>query len=285
MSPGRRRISICTQVLAAAGTADVLPLLLFLLAAQFLTRQRQLEEELRQAQKMEAIGQLAGGVAHNFNNLLTGILGNLSMAELELPPQSSLHQYIHPARQAAHRAPELVERLLGFSQRSRLQLQACDMNRVVREVHELLKHSLDPRIVIRRQLQEGLWTVSADPNQLQQVLTNLCVNAADPMPAGGPLTLSSRNVRLSAHEGRQWLDAREGEFVRVCVEDAGRGMSPEVQRHLFEPFFTTKPPQTLRRQGSGPDGPGRARWGRREATYLTNAGWTMKEGHDIGPPP
>ena len=205
-----------------------------------LTRQRQLEEELVQAQKMEAIGRLAGGVAHDFNNLLTGIMGNLSLAEIDLPPASALRQYLVPARQAARQAAELINRLLGFSRRSRLQVRPCDGNVLAREVHGLLRHTVDPRIEIRLELQEDLWIVSADAAQLQQVLMNLCVNAAEAMPKGGRLTLHTRNVMVEREEARQWIDAREGDYVKICVQDEGQGMSLEVQQHLFEPFFTTK---------------------------------------------
>ena len=205
-----------------------------------LTQQRQLEEELRQAQKMEAVGRLAGGIAHDFNNLLTGILGNLSMVEAESVSAPGRNELIGAARQAAVRASDLVRQLLGFSRRSQLQLRPCDINRVIKDVHELLRHSMDPGIEIQLRLDPALWAVSADPTPLLQVLMNLCVNAMDAMPGGGRLTITTKNVRVDAEETRQGLDAREGDFVYVSVADVGQGMSQEVQSHLFEPFFTTK---------------------------------------------
>ncbi|MBU1909304.1 MAG: response regulator, partial [Verrucomicrobia bacterium] len=206
------------------------------------TRQRELEDELRQAQKMEAIGRLAGGIAHDFNNLLTGILGNLSMADMELSRTASVRQYLEPARQAARRAAEMINQLLGFSRRSSLRLQSCSVNRIVRELHELLRHSIHPQIEFRMELQTDVWEVAADATQIHQILMNLCMNSVDAMPQGGRLTLRTRNVRIEPSEARQWLDAREGAFVKITIEDSGHGMTPEAQRHLFEPFFTTKAP-------------------------------------------
>ncbi len=207
-----------------------------------LTPQRQLEEELRQAQKMEAIGRLAGGIAHDFNNLLTGIIGNLSMTEMTMQPGAEPARFAAAAKQAAQRAAELVNQLLGFSRRGRLQLKVSNANAVLSEVHQLLRHTVDPRIEIRLELQDGLWNVAADTTQLQQVLMNLCVNAMDAMPNGGRLTLTTSNVLMEAEDVRQRMDAHPGEYVRITVQDVGHGMTQETQSHLFEPFFTTKEP-------------------------------------------
>jgi two-component system cell cycle sensor histidine kinase/response regulator CckA len=207
-----------------------------------LSKQRLLEAELLQAQKMEAIGRLAGGIAHDFNNLLTGILGNLTMAEMELKPSGEAGNFIVLARQAAKRAAELVQQLLGFSRRSRLNLTRCDLNGIAREVQGLLKHTVDPRVEIGTTLQEDLWSVSADPTQLQQVLMNLCVNAVDSMPNGGQLMLRTQNVHVEKEEAQKSADARPGDYVLLSVKDQGHGMSQEVQNHMFEPFFTTKGP-------------------------------------------
>ena len=238
MSPRRQTLSVYSAPATGPGGEVTARLWMF----RDLTRQRQLEDELRQAQKMEAIGRLAGGIAHDFNNLLTGILGNLSMADMELPRTSGLRQYLEPARQAARRAAELINQLLGFSRRSTLQLQSCAVNRLARELHELLRHTVNPSVEFRLELQTDLWDIAADATQIHQVLMNLAVNAVDAMPSGGRLTIRTRNVRIERDEARQWLDAREGDFVKISVEDTGHGMTPEVQRHLFEPFFTTKGP-------------------------------------------
>jgi two-component system, cell cycle sensor histidine kinase and response regulator CckA len=207
-----------------------------------LTQQRVLEDELRQAHKMEAVGRLAGGIAHDFNNLLTGILSNLSMAEAEVAGDGKAAELIGVAMQAARRASELVRQLLGFSRRSRLQLVRCDANALVCEVERLLRHSVDPRIEIRLELETELWGVLVDTTQLQQVLMNLCVNALDAMPNGGRLTLATHNLRVGKEEAIQWLEAKPGDYVRILVVDRGHGMTPEVQSHLYEPFFTTKAP-------------------------------------------
>ncbi|MBP7831127.1 MAG: response regulator [Kiritimatiellae bacterium] len=238
VAPRRQTLSVYSAPATGPGGEVFARLWMF----RDLTRQRQLEEELRQAQKMEAIGRLAGGIAHDFNNLLTGILGNLSMADMELGRTSGLRQYLEPARQAARRAAELVNQLLGFSRRSTLRVQACSVNRIAREIHELLRHTVHANIEFRLELQTDLWDISADASQIHQVLMNLSMNAVDAMPRGGRLTLRTRNMRIERDEARQWLDAREGDFVKITVEDTGHGMTPEVQRHLFEPFFTTKGP-------------------------------------------
>lgn len=207
-----------------------------------LTEQRQLQEELRQAQKMEAVGRLAGGIAHDFNNLLTGILGNLSMAEMEPAGSPQRDELIHSARVAAQRASDLVRQLLGFSRRSRLRLHVLSVNDVVKDVCALLQHSTDPRIELKTDLEPSLWRVRGDATQIQQVLMNLCVNAIDAMPEGGLLKLTTANVRVTAEQAREWMDGRPGDFVRISVSDQGHGMSQEVKSHLFEPFFTTKEP-------------------------------------------
>ena len=205
-----------------------------------LSKQRLLEAELLQAQKMEAVGRLAGGVAHDFNNLLTSILGNLSIAEMELKPGGDAGTFIGLARQAAKRASELVTQLLGFSRRSPLNLKKSNANAIIREVEGLLKHTVDPRIIIRADLEASPWSVAVDTTQLQQVLMNMCVNAVDAMPKGGHLSLMTRNLTVGKEDVGQYAGARAGDYVRISVADEGSGMTGEVMNHLFEPFFTTK---------------------------------------------
>ncbi len=236
--PGRKVLSTYTAPAVGSNGRVFARLWVF----RDMTQQRQLEDELRQSQKMEAVGRLAGGIAHDFNNLLTGILGNLSMVEMDQASAPLRGELIAGAREAAVRASELVRQLLGFSRRSRLQLKSCNVNRVVQEVHELLRHSMDPKVELHLQLEKDLWTVSADPTPLLQVLMNLCVNAMDAMPSGGRLAIATQNVHVDAEEARQWMDGREGDCVRMSVADCGQGMSQEVQSHLFEPFYTTKEP-------------------------------------------
>ncbi len=212
-----------------------------------LSKQRLLEAELLQAQKMEAVGRLAGGVAHDFNNLLTSILGNLSIAEMELKPGGDAGAFIALAQQAAKRASELVTQLLGFSRRNPLNLKRSDANAIIREVEGLLKHTVDPRVVIQTDLEASPWTVAVDTTQLQQVLMNMCVNAVDAMPKGGRLSLMTRNLTVGKEDVVQYAGARAGDYIRISVADEGNGMTGEVMSHLFEPFFTT----TERGKGTG----------------------------------
>ncbi|MDB2347304.1 MAG: ATP-binding protein [Verrucomicrobiales bacterium] len=207
-----------------------------------LTEQRQLENGLRQAQKMEAVGRLAGGVAHDFNNLLTGIIGNLSLAQMnqKVHPEKMGH-LVASAKHAGQRAAELVKQLLGFSRQSHLKLQRCKVNEIAEEVKDLLIHSIDPRIQIVLDLREDLWDVSADPNQLQQVIMNMAVNSKDAIgEVKGRIRIGSANLEIDEFHASLVNDANPEDYVRISVEDTGSGMSSEVKNKIFEPFFTTK---------------------------------------------
>jgi two-component system cell cycle sensor histidine kinase/response regulator CckA len=207
------------------------------------TEQRELQKGLEQAQKMEAVGRLAGGVAHDFNNLLTGIIGNLSLVGSgdDGRCESKNREFISAAERASQRAAELVKQLLGFSRQSHLELDYCEVNHVLEEVHSLLKSTTDPAITISMDCSDDLWTVEADSTQVEQVVMNMCVNAIDAMSEiGGDLVLETANksinqLMLSKCSGRE-----EGDFVEITVRDNGVGMSSEVMAKLFEPFFTTK---------------------------------------------
>jgi PAS domain S-box-containing protein len=205
------------------------------------TARRQLEEQLRQAQKMEAVGRLAGGVAHDFNNLLTAILGNLSLALKDLAADAPLAETLRTTEAAAWRAADLTRQLLSFSRRTQLCPQPLDLNAHVVETMALLARTLGPAVEIEVVTAEGVWPVFADPGQMQQVLINLCLNARDAMPQGGRLRVSVANVvreppTLAEPAGRP----AGKEFVRLRVEDSGLGIPPEVQPRIFDPFFTTK---------------------------------------------
>jgi CheY-like chemotaxis protein len=191
---------------------------------------------------MEAIGQLAGGVAHDFNNLLTAILGNLALVLNHLPASDPSRELLETSQQAALRAADLTRQLLGFSRRSVLRPQPLDVNHALAETAGLLRRTIDPRIVLEVRPAPGLWTVHADPTQINQVLMNLCLNARDAMPQGGRLVLEADNVVITPDAATRSLQARPGEFVRIRVTDTGQGILPEVQPHIFEPFFTTKGP-------------------------------------------
>ncbi|HEV3118338.1 MAG TPA: PAS domain S-box protein [Gemmataceae bacterium] len=204
------------------------------------TEQRTLEAQLRQAQKMEAVGQLAGGVAHDFNNLLTAILGNLSLVMSNLAAGDPNRDLLRSAEKASERAANLTRQMLGFSRQSLLRPQPTNLQVVVEEVVALLRRTFDPRINLETDCAADLWTVQADPGQMNQILMNLCLNARDAMPQGGRLLLKVENVTLDHDYPRLHLEARPGAFVRLRVQDTGHGIPEEIRARIFEPFFTTK---------------------------------------------
>ncbi|HLJ92640.1 MAG TPA: PAS domain S-box protein [Gemmataceae bacterium] len=206
------------------------------------TEQRLLENKVRQVQKMEAVGQLAGGVAHDFNNLLTVILGNVSLLRAHRMPEEVASELLNATEKAALRAAELTSKLLGFSRRTTLRAIETNLNACVEETVMILQRTLDPAITIEVDTAPDLWKVEADPSQINQVLMNLCLNARDAMPKGGRLRIETRNGILDEEYARGHAEARPGEFVRLRVEDNGQGMPPEVRQRIFEPFFTTKEP-------------------------------------------
>jgi PAS domain S-box-containing protein len=204
------------------------------------TDQRSLEAQLRQAQKMEAVGQLAGGVAHDFNNLLTVILGNLSLVLSKWPPADEAPDMLESARKAGQRAAELTKQLLGFSRRTVLRPQSVSLNTCIDETVAMLRRAIDPRITLETKTTPELGTVHADPGQMNQVLMNLCINSRDAMPDGGRLVLEAANVHIDESQARLTVDAQPGDYVRLRVRDTGHGIPPEIRARIFEPFFTTK---------------------------------------------
>ncbi len=207
---------------------------------QDITEQQRLEEQLRQAQKMEAIGTLAGGIAHDFNNLLGSILGFASLVERELPPDSPLRPDVATIINSARHGAQLTNQLLAFAKGGRYQVGPVDMNAVVDEVVRLLSRTVDKAIRIEPRLAPDLAAVEGDAGQLHQMLLNLCLNARDAMPAGGVLTIETRNVTLSAEDVRGEADLSPRRYVYLRVSDTGVGMDPETKQRIFEPFFTTK---------------------------------------------
>jgi PAS domain S-box-containing protein len=222
----------------AGGGADGEPAGLAVVARD-LTDRKRLEDQVREAQKMEAIGQLAGGVAHDFNNLLTVILGNLELAR-ELVRGSETEELLTATETAARRAADLTGQLLGFARRRPMTFGPVDLNELVHETAGLLRRTIDPRVVIREQLRPMLWGTRADAGQVNQVLMNLCLNARDAIPAGGSISLITGNVTLTPDDTASSVAARPGKYVRIRVADTGVGMPPEVKARIFEPFFTTK---------------------------------------------
>ncbi len=207
-----------------------------------MTQQRLLEEQFRQAQKMEAVGQLTGGLAHDFNNLLAGISGSLEMMEARISQGrlADVDRYMVAAKGAARRAAALTHRLLAFSRRQTLDPKPTDVNRLVAGMQELIQRTVGPAIPIEVVGASSLWPVLVDPPQLENALLNLCINARDAMPDGGRVTIETANKWLDAQAARRH-DMPEGQYLSLCVTDTGTGMSPELVARVFEPFFTTKP--------------------------------------------
>jgi two-component system cell cycle sensor histidine kinase/response regulator CckA len=205
-----------------------------------LTERKKLEGQLRQSQKMEAVGQLAGGVAHDFNNLLTAIIGFASLLLKAVPPEDPKYQDLLEIDRAAVRATELTQQLLAFSRRQMLQPTLVDLNAVLSDTMRMLGRLLGEHIELTILPETGLGVVRADRGQIEQVIINLAVNARDAMEGGGKLTLETRNVSLDRAYASRHPGATEGEFVMLAVTDSGMGMSAATQGRIFEPFFTTK---------------------------------------------
>jgi two-component system cell cycle sensor histidine kinase/response regulator CckA len=201
---------------------------------------RQLEEQFRQAQKMEAIGRLAGGIAHDFNNLLTVIHLSTRLLERNLHPQDPLYQHVQRIQDSGRRATNLIKQLLAFSRREIVEPQILNLNDLIGDLSKMLQRMIGEDVELVMDLAEDLWPVEIDPTQVDQVLMNLAVNARDAMPAGGRLTLATANVMLDEAYAALHLEAQPGEYVLLAVSDTGVGMDDEVKAHLFEPFFTTK---------------------------------------------
>ncbi len=205
-----------------------------------ITEQRRLEEQYRQAQKLESVGRLAGGVAHDFNNLLTAILGYAELSLAEIASDSPLWTALDEIRKAAQRAASLTQQLLAFSRKQMLQPVVLNLNDVLADTERLLRRVIGEDIDLVIDFAPNLSPVRADPGQLQQVVMNLAVNARDAMPHGGTLRLETRNVTVRPPDVVDDPDAVVGPCARLTVSDTGQGMDAETRRRVFEPFFTTK---------------------------------------------
>jgi PAS domain S-box-containing protein len=203
---------------------------------------QQVEAKLRQSQKMEAVGQLTGGLAHDFNNLLAGITGCLELVQMRISQDRvpDVNRYIEAAKDGARRAAALTHRLLAFSRQQTLDPRPTDMNRLNAGMEDLIRRTVGPSIAVEVKGDPALWTCFVDANQLENALLNLCINARDAMPGGGRLTIATANAAIDADQARL-ADLAEGDYVTLSVSDNGCGMSQEVMARAFDPFFTTKP--------------------------------------------
>jgi PAS domain S-box-containing protein len=206
-------------------------------------RLHQTEEALRQAQKMEAIGQLTGGIAHDFNNLLTGILGSLDLLRRRIAAgrTGELDRFMDAAITSAQRAAALTHRLLAFARRQPLDSKPVAVDALVRDMEELLLRTLGEQVSLHIALAPATWHALCDPNQLESAILNLAINARDAMPGGGQLTIETANATLDTHYTGAHQGLEPGDYVAICVTDTGTGMPRAVVEKAFEPFFTTKP--------------------------------------------
>jgi nitrogen-specific signal transduction histidine kinase/CheY-like chemotaxis protein len=205
-----------------------------------ITQRKATEEQLRQSQKMEAIGQLTGGIAHDFNNLLAIIIGNLQLLQERVEANEKTGEFMADALWSAKRGAELTHRLLAFARRQPLYPEVLNLNKVIAGMTELLRRTLGANIQVREQLAADLWKALADKGGLERALVNLAVNARDAMWDGGVLTIETRSVVLDQDYAEQHEEVAPGEYTMLAVTDTGTGMSPETMKRIFEPFFTTK---------------------------------------------
>jgi signal transduction histidine kinase len=205
-----------------------------------ISQRKLLEEQLQHAQKMEAVGRLAGGVAHDFNNMLTVISGYNRMLLDELSPSDPLRSYVEEALTAADRAAELTNQLLAFSRRQIMQPKVVNVNHVVKQSDKMLRRLIGEDIELVFLLKEDVGNIKVDPGHLEQAIINLAVNSRDAMPIGGRLTVETTNVYLDENYARSHVGVKPGDFVMIAVSDNGVGMDAATRQHIFEPFFTTK---------------------------------------------
>ncbi len=234
---GRIIEAVSTPVLDTTG-----PSRRIVVSAHDVTERRGLEEQLRQAQKMEAVGQLTGGIAHDFNNLLTAISGSLEIMERRNAEGrlNDIARYITAAQDGARRAATLTQRLLAFSRRQTLDPKPTDVNKLISGMEDLLRRTVGPSVVLEVVGAGGLWPTKIDPSQLENALLNLTINARDAMPDGGRITIETANRWLDERAASE-RDLSPGQYISVCVTDTGTGMTPDVIAQAFDPFFTTKP--------------------------------------------
>jgi PAS domain S-box-containing protein len=205
-----------------------------------ISQRKLLEAQLLHAQKMEAVGRLAGGVAHDFNNMLTVVAGYNRMILDELSPMDPLRGYAEEILKAADRAGALTNQLLAFSRRQVMQPRVINVNDVLTQTQKMLQRLIGEDVTLNLSLMADLGNIKADPNHIEQAIVNLAVNARDAMPTGGTITIETGNTQLDEHYSKTHLGVKPGEFVMIAVSDTGHGMDSATRQHIFEPFFTTK---------------------------------------------
>ena len=206
-----------------------------------ITEQKKTLDQLTQAQKMESVGRLAGGVAHDFNNMLGVILGHTEMALMNMEETNPLHSGLVEVREAAQRSSDLTRQLLAFARKQAISPQPLNLNDKISSLLKMLQRLIGEDIRLNWQAEANLWQIRMDPSQIDQVLANLCVNSRDAIDNTGFITIETSNCTIDSSYCREHLDALPGDYVRMVVSDNGRGMDHETQAHIFEPFFTTKP--------------------------------------------
>ncbi|MEK7850611.1 MAG: ATP-binding protein, partial [Deltaproteobacteria bacterium] len=199
-----------------------------------------MEAQLRQAQKIEAIGQLAGGVAHDFNNLMTVIQGNTDLALMKIGEDEPVYRNLREIGRVTAKAAALTRQLLTFSRRQPVSKEILNINKAVLEMSRMLQRLIGEHISLSTELAPDLWNTEADPGQVEQLMMNLLVNARDAMPNGGKLLIKTENIYVDEVYCRIYGEGRPGKFVQISVEDTGTGMDAETSARIFEPFFTTK---------------------------------------------
>jgi two-component system cell cycle sensor histidine kinase/response regulator CckA len=229
---GKSRYSMVFAPILNAGYTNIY--------AREVTEQRNLEQQLLQSQKMDAIGKLAGGVAHDFNNVLTAIIGYSDFLRKHLGTDDPLQQEVEEIRKAGQRAASLTRQLLAFSRRQIFEVKALDLNAIIVGMEKMLRRLINESVSIDFCLDPALGVMRADSSQIEQVLLNLVINASDAMPGGGRIIIETGNAELDESYSQMHISVMPGPYVRLVVSDTGTGMNEETREHMFEPFFTTK---------------------------------------------
>ena len=204
-----------------------------------ITEQKKVEEQLLRAQRMESIGTLAGGIAHDLNNVLSPILMAIDMLHINANDDETT-RWLGLARENAERGAAMVKQVLSFARGVEGERVSVQIKHIVKDLVKVLSETLPKSIVVKYDIEPELFLISADPTQIHQVLMNLCINSRDAMPNGGTLTITANNIRIDENYARMFIEARAGRYVLLTVKDTGTGMPPEIQKRIFDPFFTTK---------------------------------------------